>query len=161
MPRRSSGTVGGSVMRREELEPSRVRYTSEHATLELWAPPSCRVPVVIVRVDGHAREEIVSPILSTLEEAMHRGPVAVFDDWEGVTGYDPVVRIRMTDWTRQHGGGISATHILLASKLLSMGVSLATRAAGLPVTVHDGRFEFERVLRAHFPQYRSAAKRIA
>lgn len=148
-------------MEKQEVEPSRHRYTSEHATLDLWAPPSCRLPVVIVRVEGHAREEVVGPIFTLLEETTRRGRLIVFDDWEGVTGYDPGVRLRMMDWTRRNSDAVEATHILLASKILSMGVSLATRAVGLPVTVYDGRFEFERVLRGHFPQYRSAAKRIA
>ena len=98
----------------------------------------------------HAREEGVEPLLSTLEEAMRLGPV-VFDDWQGVTGYDPAVRVRMTAWTRRFGAGLAATHILLASRILSMGVSLATRAANLPVTGYDERLEFERVLRTHFP----------
>lgn len=148
-------------MQREELEPHRHRYTSDHATLEVWTPPACRLPVVIIRVEGHAREEIVDPLLSGLEAAMARGPIHVFDDWFGVTGYDSSVRVRMTEWTRRHGAGLASTHILIASKVLSMGVSLATRAVGLPITAYDSRFEFERVLRAHFPQYRPAAKRIA
>jgi hypothetical protein len=159
LPGGRGSIVSGSAMMREEVEPSRFRYTSEDATMDLWAPLSCRPRIVIIRIEGHAREEVLEPLLSTLEGAMRLGPVIAFDDWEGVTGYDSAVRVRMTAWTRRFSGGIVATHILMGSRILSMGVSLASRAADLPVTVYDERSEFERVLRAHFPPYRSANKR--
>lgn len=143
----------------EELEPQRTRYRSDHATLELWSPLSCRPPVLVVRVEGHAKEELCDPLIAALDEALTRGPVVVFDDWEGVTGYDSAVRIRLTEWTRRTVSRMGSTHILLASKILSMGVSLASRAAGLPVTMYPSRFEFERVLRSCFPHYRSSVRR--
>lgn len=72
---------------------------------------------------GRTRRDEARPV----DEAIGRGPFVVFDDWEGVTGYDPAVRIRMMEWTKRNGHRIAETHMLLASKILSMGVSLATR----------------------------------
>jgi hypothetical protein len=141
-------------MRKEELEPRRFRYTSGHATLETWVPGEVRSPILIVTVRGHAKEEVVSPILDAIHDARRRGRMTVFDDWEGVTGYDSAARVRLTEWTAQNGDAFHATHILIASKLLAMGLSLATRAAGLSVHVYQSRMEFERVLRGHFPAYR-------
>ena len=141
-------------MRKEELEPRRFRYSSDHATVETWIPADARTPLLIVTVRGHAKEEVLDPILDAIADAGRRGQLVVFDDWEGVTGYDSAARVRLTEWTRKNLDAFRATHVLIASKLLAMGLSLATRAAGLPVHVYQSRMEFERSLRVHFPEYR-------
>lgn len=125
-------------------EGGRTRWVTKRGTLELWMASE---DVVVERFEGHASIEFVDPILDFLEAVIARGiRPRVFDDWELATSYDTAVRNRMTAWTLKHRKEIAQTHILVRSRLLAMGVTVANLAVGGSLRVYSSRDAFERAL---------------
>jgi hypothetical protein len=69
-------------------------------------------------------------ILMDAHDAIEREtqPVDVFMDWAEVTGYDAEVRRRYVDWARgkKERGLVGTVHTLTGSRLVAMGVSVAS-----------------------------------
>lgn len=103
--------------------------------------------VELVRGEGHATGEIVDAILEQRDHILAEvGHIALFDDLELMTGYDSGVRVRLTEWSKEHRTRISAFHILTRSKLAAMGVTVANLALGGSIRAHVRREAFERAL---------------
>ncbi|MFO0694563.1 MAG: hypothetical protein U0230_13465 [Polyangiales bacterium] len=128
------------------LDPRTEEWLFERCRLVISAPAR---GVVLQRFIGHATPEVVEPITSRLERAVaQHGTLRVFDDWEEATGYESEVRVRLTEWTKRHREAIPLTHILVRSKLLAMGLSVANLAIDGGLEVHTTRAAFERELAA-------------
>lgn len=127
-------------------------YQRINATTERWSDAqgtlTFSVPypgVVRQTVEGRASVELGQKIIEKLEHALARyGSLRVFDDWEHATGYDSEVRIRLTDWTRLNQDRIPETHILVASKIVSMGLAVAAMVLKKHIEVYSTRAGFER-----------------
>ena len=115
------------------------------------APPK----IVLTRVTHHATFGMVDRYLRILDVELTHGPVEIFHDWAGVTGYDTEARRRITAWGSTRGQAITQVHVLLGSKLLAMGISMATVALGRDFAVHYDRVRWEASLAALLPDYRA------
>ncbi len=72
--------------------------------------------------------EMVQKVIEFGNELLQSVPsIQIFHDFSGVTGYQSEARRVLVDWGVQNKTGIAATHVLFRSKIVSMGVSLATR----------------------------------
>lgn len=81
---------------------------------------------MVVRFEGFATGEVADHILEALQGCVAQGgPLEVFDDWEHAIGYDPIVRTKLTGWMATHGGHVRATHVLVKSKVVAMGLTVA------------------------------------
>lgn len=118
--------------------------TAPWGSIELFLlPRAC----VLQRATGRGTIEMAEAIERGLRKAMQRcGTVRVFDDWQRVNGYDSRARVSLTQFTRKHKADISETHILVGSKLLAMGISVASLALGRTFQVYSNRARFEDVL---------------
>jgi Fe2+ transport system protein FeoA len=110
--------------------------------------------IVLTRVTHHATAGMVDCYLRALEPQLEHGPVEIFHDWAGVTGYDTEARRRMTAWGSTRGQAITHVHLLLGSKVLAMGVSVASLALGRDFAVHYDRVRWEASLAMLLPDYR-------
>jgi len=122
------------------------RLTDERGSLQITAPyPG----VLLVRFVGHARAPMANAIIVALDAAVAaHGYVIIFDDWYGATGYDSAVRLKLTDWTRRNAVELRATHVLVGSRLIAMGLSVASLALGKHFETYSDRAQFEAALAA-------------
>ena len=99
------------------------RWATPRGTLALWAAtPS----LVVGRVRGHLEDAFVDAMLAQGEASLRaEGKTRTYHDWEESTGYAPIARLRLTEWTLQHLGSIQEMHILVRSRILAMGVEVA------------------------------------
>jgi hypothetical protein len=103
--------------------------------------------VVLTVFAGHGSMEVAEALIEYFERMIERyGSIAIFDDWEAAQGYDSEVRICLTDWTKRHFDSLRTTTVLVRSKILAMGLSVANLALRRPVTVTNDRKSFERAL---------------
>ncbi|MDC3955792.1 hypothetical protein [Polyangium jinanense] len=99
--------------------------------------------VVYEQVSGYLEKEIVSKITQPIDKLIGQGvkPI-IFNDWWDLSGYDSDARLKLTDWIFWIRGKIVGSHILVRSKIVSMGVSIANLALGGMLTVYTDRQEF-------------------
>jgi hypothetical protein len=131
-------------VKRERVDERTERWTDARGTLEIT---TVRPGVVLQRFRGHALPPMADAIAERLEHELARfDRIVVFDDWEEATGYESEVRIRLTAWTQRHLDRIPETHILVRSRLLAMGISVANLAVGNKLLAYTSREAFEAML---------------
>jgi hypothetical protein len=131
-------------MEREVL-PDGVRIFDDRGSASIRRP---RPHVEHLVARGFANVEAVGLILEQRERIVAEcGKIALFDDLEGLVGYDSEVRVRLTDWSRANRPKIVAFHILTSSRIVAMGVTVANLALGGSIRAHLKRMPFEAALR--------------
>lgn len=129
-----------------KIEPiaSGIRIVTNRGKLHVTRPST---HVELVRAEGYADGPVVDLILEQRDEILRaHGRIALFDDLEGMTGYDSVVRTTLTEWSRVHKSEIVAFHILTRTRIAAMGVTVANLALGGHIRVHVRRESFEQAL---------------
>jgi len=112
-----------------------------------WSRGELRIKVsddvVYEQVSGYLEKEIVGKITHPIDRLIGQGakPI-IFNDWWELSGYDSDARLKLTDWIFWIRGKIVGSHILVRSKIVSMGVSIANLALGGMLTVYTDRQEF-------------------
>ncbi|MCC6874071.1 MAG: hypothetical protein IT378_07160 [Sandaracinaceae bacterium] len=124
------------------LTPPAGAYTFRAPRGELWIwQPAPRV--VVQKCVGHAPEAIARAMTQRLTSIIaNASPIVIFDDWQGVTGYDSDGRLALTEWTRRQLSHIEAIHILVGSKLVAMGISVSNLVLGQPSHAYSDRLRF-------------------
>ncbi|GAB4198691.1 MAG: hypothetical protein OHK0013_08190 [Sandaracinaceae bacterium] len=138
-------------MHSERVDDKTERWADPRGTLEIT---TVRPGVVLQRFRGHAMPPMADAIAERLERELARhGRIVVFDDWEEATGYESEVRIKLTAWTQRYLDRIPETHILVRSRLVAMGISVANLALANRLRSYTSRKEFEAALdRAKGPE---------
>src|SRR5262245_27596226 len=104
--------------------------------------------IIHTRISGYADMELVQQFWDYFEEvARTQAPIENFHDWADVESYDPQVRQRYMKWSREHRPQLRAVHILVRSRWVSMGVTVANLALGYLTSYRD-REKFESALAA-------------
>lgn len=120
------------------------RYTTARGVMIVRRPAP---HVLLISGHGHADAVLVDHILQWRDAIVaEQGKIALFDDLQRVSGYDSEVRARLTKWAHEHKREIVAFHILVRSKLVAMGVSVASLALGSAIHAHARRETFEAAL---------------
>jgi len=87
------------------------------------------------QLDGRPDEDAVHLMLEGFERVSQRwGRSDAFHDWNGVTGYTSEARRVYTVGAKRQTPLVTSAHILIASKLVAMGISVASIALG-PLSV--------------------------
>jgi hypothetical protein len=112
-----------------------------------WSRGELRIKVnehvVYEQVTGYLEKDYVTNITQPVDKLIHAGTKPlIFNDWWELTGYDTDARLKLTDWIFWIRGKITGSHILVRSKIVSMGVSIANLALGGMLTVYTDRQEF-------------------
>lgn len=99
-------------------------------------------------VVGHGHAEYAEPILRRYDAGV-RGPgkLVLLVDWWDMTAYDTPFRVEQTNWGIAHRGKFDL-HILQRSKLVAMGVTVASLALPMMKT-YTRRPDFDRLVQAH------------
>jgi hypothetical protein len=101
---------------------------------------------VVLRVHGH---EEFGPIAVRRMDAVlsDAGKIALFFDFTDSPGYDSGLRVFWTQWLQSHLRSVSKMHIVVRSKMVAMGVSVANLALGGIIQTHSQRVgAYERLL---------------
>jgi len=117
---------------------------TDRAELEIWMAAT---DVVVQRVKGQAGVELARAIAAFNTRLIQQGlRPHIFNDWEELTGYTSEARLELTAWTAKNVGSLQGIHVLLKSKLVAMGISVANLATGGITKSYSDRATFERVL---------------
>jgi hypothetical protein len=87
--------------------------------------------IVEGRFIGHGSLELAGAIQREMTPILEQnGRSIVFADWWDMTGYDSTARVELTAWMAKMRPRMSAFHVLVRSRLVAMGVSVANLALG-------------------------------
>jgi hypothetical protein len=104
------------------------RWAGPRTQVRLWSPVR---GVVVHSVVGHFTLDAAKVVMEGIAKVWgEKAPVSAFNDWLGMDGYDSEARIALTDFVFASRRQFDSIHILLRSKLVSMGVSVADLALG-------------------------------
>jgi hypothetical protein len=103
--------------------------------------------VLLLRVQGHIPMEAAAAAIQLRDKSLRaRANIHLFDDaWEA-TSYDSAARLALTEWAKQNASRIGSHHLLLRSKILAMGVSVANLALRQQIAVHTAPEAFAKAL---------------
>ena len=121
------------------------QYSSAKGESLLTAP---KADMVLFKVVGHLDKTMGRRTLDLVEKAAipHR-IFYLFCDWAEMNGYDSEIRNMYTQWIASNRSRLKV-HILVGSKLVSMGVSVANLALGGSLIGYTNRTAFEAALRS-------------
>ena len=109
-------------------------------TLELAAPAP---HILASRVVGMGSVEMVQHIIAFGNSLIEKvGSIQIFHDFSEVSGYRAEARRVLVDWGVQNPDAIECTHVLFRSKVVAMGVGMATRLLGEQLTGYSKYQEF-------------------
>ena len=114
--------------------------------LALWAfDPG----LLVFQIVDHGDRSFVAPIVAAFERRLRSGaPVEMFVDVELMTSYDTELRTDVTRALAPERKRIGCLHILVRSKLVSMGVSVANLALGGIMSIHTSPAAFQHALQS-------------
>ena len=118
--------------------------TDSLGALEIWlAAPG----VVVQRIRGYGSVKIAEAIADFNDRLISAGvQPLIFDDWMELTGYSTGARVTLTAWAIQRRRRIRGIHVLVKSKLVSMGLAISNTATGGLATAYANRLDFEAAL---------------
>jgi len=101
--------------------------------------------VFFTRASGYADLDCALHVMRAYDRlaSYTLGDVDVFHDWEGVTGYESVVRQELVRWSQEQTKS-GEVHILVKSRIVAMGVSVANVALGGELKVYSDRQKFDK-----------------
>lgn len=110
-------------------------------TLELAAPAP---NILASRVVGMGSVEMVQNVIEFGDALIAAtGSIQIFHDFSEVSGYRAEARRVLVDWGVQNPDAIECTHVLFRSKIVAMGVGMATRLLGEQLTGYSKYAEFD------------------
>ena len=125
----------------DELE----KYSSGKGESTVWAP---KPDILVWKVTGHLDKVMGERFLVVLNRVTAATRyLYAFLDWAEMTGYDSQVRSTYTQWMATNRNRIKA-HVLVGSKIVSMGVSVANLALGGSVVGYTNRAMFDAAQRS-------------
>lgn len=110
---------------------------------------TCPKPdIVLLKIKGHLDKVMGRRALDLVDKqaAPHR-VFHLFCDWVEMDGYDSEIRNMYTQWVATNRTRLKV-HILVGSKIVSMGVSVANLALGGSLIGYTNRTAFEAALRS-------------
>jgi hypothetical protein len=118
------------------------RGADGEADVQQWGPY-----VTCVRLVGTAEQSAAKVISRALEQAFATGKhLDVFWDLEKLVNYHSDVRTVSTRVLLTHRAQLASVHAYSTSKIVSMGVSVASLALGGLIQAHKTRSSFDRAI---------------
>jgi hypothetical protein len=123
---------------------------------ERWREGACEASArrpaegVVVYVFRGRMESTIVPSIERFAQASLATPssrVDLFFDTEGMSGYHPHFREKMTAWHERFKPNTRASHVLVTSSFVSMAISVVNLLTGGLMTSHSKRATFEASLR--------------
>jgi hypothetical protein len=138
-----------SPVKQAPLRYGGLRHETSRGRLSLW---TLEHGVLVFQIAGQGDKSFVAPIVAGFERSLRLAPVQMFVDVELMTAYDTELRIEVTAAMAPERKRIGCLHILVRSKLVAMGVSVANLALGGIMTIHGSLPVFQQALSAGLAQ---------
>ena len=99
-------------------------------------------------IQGRGHGNLWEPVLQAYRTLRAKGPTYLFADVEEMTNYDSRLRTELTAGFLPDRARFAAFHVLLRSKLVAMGVSVANLTLGGIAKTTTERRQFKQLLDA-------------
>lgn len=121
------------------------RYTSARGEAVISL---IKADVMLLKITGHLDGPMGMHVLDAATKAAAATKhYHIFCDWAEMTGYDSDMRSAFTQWAASHRSKVTF-HLLVGSKLVAMGVSVANLALGGILVGYTNRTSFDAALRS-------------
>jgi hypothetical protein len=123
--------------RNDALSPALGTWHGSRGRLKAWHPAN---GLLFIEGHGHLDEGLAGQIMRSGNEVLESaGRLCLLLEFEHVLTYDSAVRTELTRWVLDIRERLDGCHILVESKLLRMGVSVASLALGDLLISHRDR----------------------
>jgi hypothetical protein len=120
--------------------------TSPAGEHRIWVPARGIVATCFV---GRGTIELARGIKRDMMPILEaESPAAVYADWQGMTGYESEARIELTAWMKSVRPHMRSFSVLVRSRVVAMGVSVANLALGGGLRSFTSTTAFRRALDA-------------
>ena len=107
-----------------------------------------KADVAVLKITGHLDRHMGIHVLEIVtKQTQSTKRLHIFCDWAEMTGYESDVRSAFTQWAATHRSRVTF-HLLVGSKLVAMGVSVANLALGGILVGYTNRSSFDAALRS-------------
>jgi hypothetical protein len=118
----------------------------------VWSPGR---GIVVVRFSGFGHAAFAAPVIERIDFALKGGnTLALFFDAGALERYDSELRTRLTNHLRVHREGIAKLEVLVRSRIVAMGVSVAGLALGGIIKSHAESKTFRPAVEAELRERR-------
>lgn len=116
-----------SVVDQRALPQNGVAWRTDRGCLGLWLP--CP-QVLVLSLQGYGDADFATSTLTAYETLAQSGPIHLFADLESLVNYDSRLRTEVTARLLADRERFGALRVLVKSKIVAMGVSVANLALG-------------------------------
>jgi hypothetical protein len=120
-------------------------HENSRGRLALWTLDQ---GVFVFQIVAHGDKSFVAPVVAGFERSLRLGPSQMFVDLELMTSYDTELRTEVTAAMVRERKRIGCLHVVVRSKIVAMGVSVANLALGGIMTIHGSAPPFQEALQA-------------
>jgi len=121
-------------------------YVSRRGRIAIWLPVR---GLLVTRLADHGDGELAAPIIEAIDESLRRARrVRLFFEAEKLKTYDSALRTELTQRLRKDLDRFENIHVLVSSKMVALGVAVASLALDGKVTSHANRGPFLEELEA-------------
>ena len=101
--------------------------------------------VLVFIETGFLHDDFAEKLILCLDGALVPGrKLELFVDAAKLEGYTPLIRTAPSDWLKAHLNQVSKQHMLVASRITRMGLSVASLALGGVLVGYTDKGDFER-----------------
>jgi hypothetical protein len=119
-------------------------YRGDDCRLGIWSPSPA---LLLFHMVGHGNEGFATPLLAEFDRLTAGGKrIHLFGDLGRMNDYDSMLRIRCTDHFRARLSSFESLHVHVASRLVTMAVSVANVALNGIITMHSSSLSFKRAI---------------
>jgi hypothetical protein len=119
-------------------------WQTPRGALRTWVLPG----IFVTRLEGHMDLALTEHLIESGDTVISRyGSLTGFHDWQRAETYEARARLRLTSWGVEIRKHVVRVHILTGSKLVKMGVSVASIVLVNMLVGYDDRAQFENALR--------------
>lgn len=96
------------------------------------------------QAEGHFGMAAVKLVTEAFDDLVAiDGKLHIFHDWAGVKGYTTEARVEFTEWSRPRAHLVLSAHVLIVSRILAMGISVANLVLRPQLQAYTSRERFE------------------
>ena len=141
------------MLKREHLADGGWLLTHAQAQVHFKVP---KPGVVVIAASGSGDAVIDDAVFTMLEEEIRcSGPLKIFADVSNQTRMAAETRDKASTWGKAHRYDVTATHLLVRSKLVEMAFSVLGMLLSGHFKIYSKGDEFYAVLRAEAPGFES------
>jgi hypothetical protein len=120
-------------------------HENSRGRLALWTLDQ---GIFVFQIVAHGDRSFATPVVAAFERSLRHGASQMFADLELMTSYDTELRTEVTAALVRDRKRIACLHVLVRSKIVAMGVSVANLALGGIMTIHGSAPPFQQALQA-------------